>query len=144
MTTFLTSAVSIVLVFLPLASRAATSSGVTGEVNWQISQRKTKARLMLGGRAVANIYQNIIRWATGRRHMWWEMVQILALCGAVPGIWYLRRRLKRRDSDAVSWQSPSKLKTGVNVNEDDSSGAYLQLRLYLVFLTQAQMGTRAC
>jgi len=55
----------------------------------------------------------------------WEMVQITALCGAIPGIWLLQKYLRggsRKDSTASSWKSTSKLHPDVALKEEDLTG----------------------
>jgi hypothetical protein len=64
---------------------------------------------------------------------WKEMVEVTVLCGAIPGIWYLQKYFKkgwRQDSVAPSWKSNTKLTSTVSVNEDDSTGKYLNRLRY--------------
>jgi hypothetical protein len=56
----------------------------------------------------------------------WEMVQITALCGAIPGVWFLQRQLRRRESVTPSWKSTSKLNNGVAVSDGELGGEYWQ------------------
>jgi len=87
---------------------------------WQISI--SFSRLASGGQVTIDvIWQFLLRTAHGNLSFW-EMVQITALCGAIPGVWYLRRQLRRKESFTPSWKSTSKLNKGVAVNEDDAGG----------------------
>lgn len=67
------------------------------------------------------VFETTTGWKLGV----WEMVQITALCGALPGIWFVRRCLQgtsRNDSIASSTKSNSKLHPDISFNEDDSTG----------------------
>lgn len=91
-----------------------------GRSPWQISI--SSSRLASGGQAALDIVRQYLpKIARGTLSLW-EMVQITALCGAIPGIWYLQRQLRRKESFTPSWKSTSKLHKGVAVNEDELGG----------------------
>lgn len=48
----------------------------------------------------------ILRLQTGQSG-WslWEMVQVASICGALPGIWFMQKQLRRSDSSSSSWRS---------------------------------------
>lgn len=80
------------------------------------------AKLTLGGQALVKLFRQCFPLTVQRKVTIWEMAQITALCGALSGIWYLQRHLRRKDSDASSSKSDSKLNKTIAVNEDDSTG----------------------
>lgn len=79
---------------------------------------------MIGVQAVTDIYRRYIRLGTGGPLTFWDMVQVLTLCGAVPGVWYLRQRLKQRADDTMSWRSQTKALKAVSVNEEEFGGMH--------------------
>lgn len=94
-----------------------------GRSSWQGSVSFSK--LASGGKAAIDFFRPYLSRITKGRLGLWEMVQITALCGAIPGIWYLQRQLRRKDSHA-SWKSTSKLNKGVTVNEDEAGNKLFQ------------------
>ncbi|KAI9734437.1 MAG: hypothetical protein M1818_006825 [Claussenomyces sp. TS43310] len=84
--------------------------------HWQTLTSPSKA--ITASQAVVNFFR---RPAQGKLSLW-DMVQITALCGAIPGIWYLQRQIRRR-SDAPSWQSTSELRPDQAINQDPEEEA---------------------
>jgi hypothetical protein len=103
---------------------------------WQISI--SSSRLASGGQAVIDIFRQYLpKTARGTLSLW-EMVQITALCGAIPGVWYLQRQFRRKDSFTPSWKSTSKLNRGVTVNEGEPGGkSFQQLEAQLAVAKEA-------
>jgi sugar phosphate permease len=84
--------------------------------------RIPSSRQESGGQVVINILRQYLPETTRGTLSIWEMIQITALCGAVPGVWYLHRRLRRKESFTPSWKSTSKLNKRVVVNEEQLGG----------------------
>jgi hypothetical protein len=117
--TDLSIALSCIFLFCLVDSVQALSESLGGSP-WQISL--SSSRLASGGQvAIDIIRQFLLRTAHGTLSFW-EMVQIAALCGAIPGVWYLQRQLRRKESFTPSWKSTTKLSNGVAVNEDGGGG----------------------
>jgi hypothetical protein len=94
-----------------------------GRSPWQASVSSSK--LASGGQAAVDFFQQYLFRITRGKLSIWEMMQITALCGAIPGIWYLQRQLRRKDSYSSS-KSTSKLNKGVAVNEDEAGNKLFQ------------------
>ena len=90
---------------------------------WQISI--SSSMLASGGQAALDIFRHYLPKTAHGTLSLWEMVQITALCGAIPGVLYLQRQFRRKDSFTPSWKSTSKLNRGVTVNEEELGGKLL-------------------
>jgi hypothetical protein len=106
-------------------STIALSEAVNA-ANWQLSTLSTRLKSMPGGQGTVDLFKDYISRRSKGTFTPWDMAQIAAICGAIPGIWYLQRQLRRKDNDNASSRSTSRLKTGVVVNEDDSGGKHIQ------------------
>jgi hypothetical protein len=91
-----------------------------GKSPWQISV--SSSRLGSGGQAAIDIIRQYLPRTTHGTLSFWEMVQITALCGAIPGVWYLQRQLRRKESFTPSWKSTSKLNKGGAADKDEFGG----------------------
>lgn len=105
---------------LVISAEALSESLVRNQ--WQIS-KLTSELASKGQIAIRNFWQ-ILPKSTQRSPNLWEMVQITALCGAVPGIWFLQRYLRKNNNVATSWRSASK-QNGIITIMDDSNGKYI-------------------
>lgn len=117
---------SFVFLFSQVGSAIALSESVN-TANWQLSTLSTKLKSMPGGQLVLDLFKSYTSRRSKGTFTPWDMVQIAALCGAIPGIWYLQRQLRRKDSGNASSKSTSRLRTGVAVNEDNLGGKHIQL-----------------
>lgn len=57
--------------------------------------------------------------SSGAAFSTWDMVKIAALCGLVPGAWFVGRHFNRKASEVTSWQSTAELRPGTAVKQDD-------------------------
>jgi hypothetical protein len=125
MAAYLTSAASTVIgIFHFTTCAAATSLAPTTGVESPSSSFTTGVTSVIGVQAVTDIYRRYIRLGIGGPLTFWDMVQVLTLCGAVPGVWYLRQRLKQRADDTMSWRSQTKALKAVSVNEEEFGGMH--------------------
>lgn len=115
----LSIALSGIFAFCLVDSVLALSESL-GRSSWQIST--SSSRLASGGQTAIDVLHHYLPKATRGTLSLWEMVQITAVCGAIPGVWYLQRQLRRKESFTPSWKSTSKLNKGVAVNEDEPGG----------------------
>jgi hypothetical protein len=115
--TDLSIALSCILLFCLVNSVLALSES-PGRSLWQISI--SSSRLASRGQVAIDVIRRFLLRTAHGTLSFWEMVQITALCGAISGVWYLRRQLQRKESSTPSWKSTSKLNKGVVVNEDDA------------------------
>lgn len=106
-----------------VVSVKALSESLGSRSTWQVAASSSK--LASGGQAAIDFFRQSLPRITRGKLGLWEMVQITALCGAIPGLWYLRRQLRRKDSYASS-KSTSKLNRTVAVNEDEAGGKLCQ------------------
>ena len=112
-----------------LVNSAKASSEFVSRVYWQFYTLTAGVTSVSGRQSVIDLFRQYLPLKPKGTFTFWDMVQIAALCGAIPGIWYLQRRLRRKDSDTASWMSTSTLKKGVAVNEDDSGGKFIPIAL---------------
>lgn len=108
---------------LLFAVTAEAWSDSTTRNNWEISP--SNSLLLLRQTTAALLHR-----ATQGKLGLLEMVQITAVCGAIPGIWYLRRWF-RKASDSASGTSTTKLDAGPGINEEasgESTFKYLRIK----------------
>lgn len=120
---------------------ALPDSMTSTNARWQLPLVTSKS-LSKNGNAVAGFLQQFFPRTTRGTLGVWEMVQITTLCGALPGIWYLQRYLRRKsrnDSVASSWRSTAKLHPDVSLNEDESTGWDHQSSKLLQFANSFKM-----
>jgi hypothetical protein len=113
------------LLLLCLIDSAKALSESVSRAHWHLST--STGRLASGRQAVVDLVRRYLPQAAEGKLTIWDMVQITALCGVIPGFWYLQRQLRRKYSDTGSWKSTSKLKKGVAVNEEDSGSKYTSI-----------------
>ena len=117
--TGLSIALSCTFLFSLVDSVQALSESL-GRSPWQISVYSS--RLRSGGQAAIDVIRQYLPRTAHGTLSFWEMVQITALCGTIPGVWYLQRQLRRKESFTPSWKLTSKLNKSVAADKDEVGG----------------------
>lgn len=113
---------AIILLLYLLLHIVVVVNALSGSTNW--SSEKLSA---LSTRAIAatQALSKLFTRTAQRELNIWDMVQITILCGAVPGLWFLHRQI-RKNSDAPSWESVKQ--PNLAIVEDPGESQRLQRR----------------